>query len=130
LNLNTWTEMVELLIELTAPDGRVDDLLQALEAVMRPARLDRRCASASIWCAPEDSRLLRYEEEWVEAADFEREAQGERIGRLLELLEFAEGPPTLEVRSIAGVQGVEYFAAARATNRSGADGPTAGTHPA
>jgi hypothetical protein len=122
--------MVELLVELTAPEGRVDDLLQALEAVMRRARLDRRCASASIWCAPEGGRVLRYQEEWVEAAVFEREAQGERIGRLLELLELAEGPPTLKVRSIAGVQGVEYFAAARATTRPGADGPAAGTHPA
>jgi len=122
--------MVQLLVELTAPEGRFDDLLQALEAVMRPARLDRRCASASIWCAPEDSRLLRYQEEWVEAADFEREAQGERIGRLLELLELAEAPPTLEVRSIAGVQGVEYFAAVRAATLRGADSAAAGTHPA
>jgi len=122
--------MVELLVELTAPEGRFDDLLQALEAVMRQARLDRRCASASIWCAPEGSRLLRYQEEWVEVAAFEREAQGERIGRLLELLELGEGPPTLEVRSIGGVQGIEYFAAARAASRPGTDSAGPGTHPA
>lgn len=122
--------MVQLLVELTVPNGRMDDLLQALEAVMRPARLDRRCVSASIWRAPDAGRLLRYQEEWTDAVTFEREARSDRIGRLLELLEMAEESPTIEVRSIATVQGLEYFAAMRGASAAVADDITAGVRPA
>lgn len=122
--------MVQLFVELAVPVRRFDDVLQALEAVMRPARLDRRCTSASIWRASEDARVLRYQEEWADALAFEHEARGERLGRLLELLEIAQESPTIEVRSIAAVQGLDYFELRRNSSASAADDLDPGARPA
>lgn len=115
--------MIQLLIELSVPASRVDDLLQGFEAVMLPARLDRRCRSASIWRSPEGSRLLRYQEEWLDPVVFEREARGERVGRLLALVDFSDQPPLIEVRTITEVWGLEYFEAVRGASPHDEHGP-------
>jgi quinol monooxygenase YgiN len=105
--------VVQLIVEMAASPGHLEDVLSALQAVMRPARLDRRCVSTSIWCDPEDACALKYVEEWLDAAQFALEVRGERIGRLLELMESATRAPTIEVRSIESVRGLDYLAAIR-----------------
>ena len=109
--------VVQLIVEFAASPGQLEDVLTALQAVMRPARLDRRCASASIWCDPEDACALMYVEEWLDAAQFALEVRGERMGRLLELVESATRAPTIEVRSIESVRGLDYLAAIRLGHR-------------
>ena len=54
-----------------------------------------------------------YVEEWLDAAEFALEVRGERMGRLLELVESATRAPTIEVRSIGSVRGLDYLAAIR-----------------
>lgn len=104
---------MQLIVEMAASPGHLKAVFSALQAVMRPARLDRRCASASIWCDPEDACALKYVEEWLDGAQFALEVRSERIGRLLELVESATRAPTIEVRSIESVRGLDYLAAIR-----------------
>ena len=54
-----------------------------------------------------------YVEEWLDDAQFALEVRGDRMGRLLELVESATRAPTIEVRSIESVRGLDYLAAIR-----------------
>ena len=47
-----------------------------------------------------------YVEEWLDDDEFALEVRGDRMGRLLELVESATRPPTIEVRSIGSVRGL------------------------
>jgi quinol monooxygenase YgiN len=105
--------MVQLLVRLVAPSGRVPDVLGALRAVMRPAQQARGCTYAQVFNWVNDDRRIEYVEEWENASDLQGEFGSERFTRLLETLEAAAEPPVLEFRVISDIYGLEYVWAQR-----------------
>ena len=50
--------MMQLLVRMVAPSGRIQDILSALCSVMRPARLAHGCSSAQIYLPESDDRRV------------------------------------------------------------------------
>lgn len=109
--------MVQLVIRMVAPAGHLEEFLQALQSVSRPAERDRGCVTARI--LREDERRLWYLEEWNDVSAFELQLAGERIGRLLAVLEAAAEAPSVEFRFVSATRGLEYLAEVR--GRAGGD---------
>lgn len=109
--------MVQLVIRMVAPAGHLEEFLQALLSVSRPAERDRGCLTART--LREDDRRLWYLEEWHDVGAFEQQLLGERIGRLLAVLEAAAEAPSVEFRFVSSTRGLEYLAEVR--GRAGGD---------
>ena len=105
--------MVQLMVRLVAPPGRVPEVLDALRTVMRPAQQARGCAFAQVFNWVNDDRRIEYVEEWGDAGDLQGEFGSERFTHLLELLEVAAEPPVVEFRIVSETHGLGYVAAAR-----------------
>jgi quinol monooxygenase YgiN len=105
--------MVQLLVRLLAPPGRVPDVLDALRTVMRPAQQARGCAFAQVFNWVNDGQRIEYVEEWEDAGDLQGEFGSERFTHLLELLEAAAERPVVEFRVVSETHGLEYVWAAR-----------------
>ena len=101
--------VIQLLVRLVAPPGRVQDLLHALQAVMRPARQARGCSFAQIYNRPNDDLRIDYVEEWDDAGELRAQFGSKRFLRLLELLEMAAERPVVEFRVISETHGLEYI---------------------
>jgi quinol monooxygenase YgiN len=102
--------MVQLMVRLAAPQGRIDDVLEAFQVVMRPAQQARGCRFARIYQEATDPQLIEYVEEWDTAVDLRGQLGSVRFARLLELLEMADERPVLEFRDISRTHGLEYVA--------------------
>jgi hypothetical protein len=102
--------MVQLLVRLVAPKGRIEDILEAARVVMRPAQQARECRLARVYQDANDRRLIEYVEEWETARDVRSQAESVRFARLLELLEMAAECPVLEFRVISETHGLEFMA--------------------
>jgi quinol monooxygenase YgiN len=102
--------MVQLLARLAAPRGRLEDVLEALQVVMRPAQQARGCRFARIYQEANDRQFLEYIEEWDTADDLRAHLGSVRFTRLLELIEMAAERPVLEFRVISETHGLEYVA--------------------
>jgi quinol monooxygenase YgiN len=102
--------VVQVLVRLVVPPGRVDDILHALQAVMRPVQQARGCGFAQICQRANDPRRLEYVEEWDDLRELCAQFGSERFHRLLELLEMAAVRPVLEFRVISETHGLEYIA--------------------
>jgi quinol monooxygenase YgiN len=105
--------MVQLVVRLVAPQGRVPEVLDALRTVMRPAQQARGCAFAQLFNWVNDDRRIEYVEEWDDAVDLQGELGSERFTHLLELLETSAERPVVEFRVVSKTHGLEYVAAAR-----------------
>lgn len=101
--------MVQVLVRLSASPERVDGVLDALRAVMRPAQQARGCTFAAVYRSASDSRRVVYVEEWDDAGELRAQFGSERFHRLLELLEMAADRPVLEFRTISETHGLEYI---------------------
>lgn len=111
------TSMVQLLVRLAAPSGRTEDVLDALQVVMRPAHQARGCCFARIYQEMNHEQRIEYVEEWDDDSDLRDQLGSVRFARLLELLEMAAEPPLLEFRVISEKHGLEYIAESRAAAR-------------
>ena len=100
--------MVQLLARLVAPPARVDEIVLALRAVLRPAHQARGCSFGQIYQCPNDSCRIEYVEEWDDAKALREELASERFRQLLGLLELAADRPVIEFRIISETHGLEY----------------------
>lgn len=98
-------------VRLIAAADHVDEILRALRTVMHPARRDRGCAFAHVWRSADDQGCISYVEEWDDPAALHRQFGAERFVRLLELIEAAAEPPTIEFRIFTERHGLEYITA-------------------
>ena len=101
--------VVQLLVRILAPPGRVHDVVDALRAVSRPAQLARGCRFTQIYAWANDDRRVDYVEEWDDAGELRGQFGSERFVRLLELLELAAERPVVEFRVISEMHGIEYL---------------------
>jgi len=100
--------MLQMLVTLSAPGERVDDMLDALRAVMRQARQARGCCHAGVYVSASDRRHIVYVEDWDDEAELRRQFGTVRFRHLLEVLELASGSPEVEFRVITAAGGLDY----------------------
>jgi len=75
---------------------------------MRPAQLDRGCASARLYSEIGNPECLNYVEEWKSEEDLKRNLRSERFVRLVAIMEIAAGPPALTFSHVIDGDGLEF----------------------
>ena len=105
--------MVQLYIRLPTVESETPDMLRALSRVMVSAQVDRGCGHAEVTRDAEDSSVLIYVEDWTDQEQLDRRIRSERFGALLNLMEACPVPPSLELRFVSKVQGLDYVASVR-----------------
>jgi quinol monooxygenase YgiN len=105
--------MIELHLCLRAPRRRTQSLVAALQALARLARLERGCLEAHVLTESNDSRRLYYSEAWDAEENLRFMLRSERFTHLVELMEMAAEPPSLDFRTITETQGLEFAWQAR-----------------
>lgn len=99
--------LAQLYLRLTVDPGRVQDTVEALRAVMAPARFHSECTGVRLAVDVENPTVLIYSEDWRGIEALRRVLQSSRFTRLMELVEHSVEPPTTEVRFISEIRGLE-----------------------
>ena len=89
---------------------RTGQIIEALRSLMRPAQLDRGCASARVYLDAGDPERLHYLEEWKSEDDVARHLRSSHFTRLVAIMETAAEPPTLEFAHVLDTDGLEFAA--------------------
>jgi quinol monooxygenase YgiN len=105
--------VVQLLIRLMAPPGRLQQTIQALRSVMSPAHPGRGGAGAHISSDVGDGNVLYYAEDWSDVESLNEHLRSLQFGRTLALMETAAEAPSLEFRFVSDTRGLEYVAEVR-----------------
>ena len=105
--------MIELRLCLRAPPRRTQSLVAALQALARLAGLERGCLEAHVFTESNDPRRLYYSEAWDAEENLRSMLCSERFTHLVELMEMATEPPSLDFRTISETQGLEFAWQAR-----------------
>jgi len=100
--------MVRLSIKLTARDGEVAALADALRSVMAEASGGRGSAGCELSADIRNPDLLHYAEHWFTDADLRRRIRSEAFHCLIAVIEAAAGPPHLEIHFVSEIQGLDY----------------------
>ena len=103
--------LVQLYLRLTVAPDRVQDTVQAMRAVMAPARLHVDCAGVRLTADVENPTVLVYAEDWLALDALTREFHSPRFTRLMEMMESSTEPPALEIRFVSEVRGQAYVEA-------------------
>jgi quinol monooxygenase YgiN len=88
-------------------------MVRALSRVMVSAQIERGCDHVELARDAEDGSVLIYVEDWEDRAQLERRIRSERFGALLSLMEACPTTPSLELRFVSEVQGLDYVASVR-----------------
>ena len=100
--------MVQLYVRLTVAPERIQEITQALRAIMSRARADRECVSARVSIDVENPTVVSYAEDWLTAELMDREINSTRFTRLMEVMESSIAAPVVEFRFLTEVRGLEY----------------------
>lgn len=111
--------MIELRLCLRALRRRTPSLIAALQALARLARLERGCLEAHVFTDSNDPQHLHYSETWNTEENLQSMLRSERFIHLVELMEMAVEPPSLDFRTIAETQGLEFAWQARHRKATG-----------
>ena len=88
-------------------------MLDALRAVVRPARLARGCTRAQVLSDVDAADSIEYVEEWETTKYLQERIRTESFSQLLAVMETAPAEPSFELRTISEVQGLPFVAAVR-----------------
>lgn len=88
-------------------------MVRALSRVMISAQVERGCDHAELARDAGDGSVLIYVEDWEDKEQLERRIRSERFGALLNLMEACPSAPSLELRFVSEIQGLDYVAAVR-----------------
>lgn len=105
--------MIELRLCLQAHSRQTQPLVAALQSLARSARLERGCLEAHVFTESDDPRCLYYSEAWDVEENLRSMLRSERFTHLVELMEMAAEPPSLDFRTISETQGLEFAQQAR-----------------
>ena len=110
----TWPDrgprvsLVQLYLRLAVAPERVQDTVQALRAVMSPARFHPECAGVRLTADVENPTVLVYSEDWRTLEVLTREFRSSRFAQLAQIMESSIESPTLEIRLVSEIRGLEY----------------------
>lgn len=111
--------MIELHLYLLAHPQQTRSLVAALQALARLARLERGCLEARVFTESNDPRRFYYSEVWDVEENLRSMLRSERFIHLVELMEMAVEPPSLDFRTIAETHGLEFAWQARHSKVTG-----------
>ncbi len=114
--------MVQLLLRLTAPPGRLQQTLVALRAVELPVRLTRWKVRTHLSQETENNHVLNYVEEWADVEELNEQIQSPRFAQLLALMETAAEAPSLQFLFVSEIRGLDYVAQVRGESLPGIGG--------
>lgn len=105
--------MIQLLIRIVPPSGGRMPMLDALRAIVRPARFAQGCTRAQVLSDVDAADSIEYVEEWETTKDLQERLQTSSFSQLLAVMETASAEPSFELRTISEVQGLPFVAAVR-----------------
>ncbi len=100
--------MVQLCLRLTVAPDRVQDAVQTLRVIMRPATMARACAGTMLSAMVENPTVLCYTEDWLTEEALAEELRSPRFTQLLNVMESAVSRPSLEIRVVSEIRGLEF----------------------
>jgi len=107
------SSVVQLYVRLPTAEAQTPDMVRALSRVMVSAQIERGCDHVELARDAEDGSVLIYVEDWEDRAQLERRIRSERFGALLSLMEACPTTPSLELRFVSEVHGLDYVASLR-----------------
>jgi len=105
--------VVRLAVALVAPESGTDQLLHALRLLASPTRIEPGCLACRVWTDDGNRSMVRYVEEWASESAMRQRVRSRRFTRLLEVLESAERPPSIQFDFVAETRGLDYVAEVR-----------------
>ena len=95
-------------------------MIAALQALARLASLERGCVEAHVFTESDVPGRFYYSEAWDTEENLRSMLRSERFTQLVALMEMAVEPPSLDFRTIAETQGLEFALEARQGQNQGA----------
>lgn len=107
--------MVRLAVALAAPERGPTDVVHALRLLASPTRVEPGCLGCRVWTEDNDDEgTVRYVEEWASEDAMRLRVRSERFTLLLEVLEAAPSPPSVQFDFVAETRGLDYVEEVRA----------------
>ncbi len=78
-----------------------------------PTRIEPGCLACRVWIEESDKSTVRYVEEWATEEAMRLRVRSERFTRLLEVLESAPAPPSVQFDFVTETRGLDYVAEVR-----------------
>ena len=100
--------MIELRLSLQASPRQIKSLRDAFQSLARLARLARGCLEAHVFTESPGVRNLCYTEVWDTEDHLCAMLRSEHFTALVELMEQAVAPPTLDFRTISVVHDLNF----------------------
>ena len=105
--------MVRLAVALTVPVCDSDQIVHALRLLASPTRVEPDCLMCLVWTEDSEESVVRYVEEWATEDAMRLHVRSERFTRLLEVLESAPVPPSVQFDFVTESRGLDYVAEVR-----------------
>ena len=105
--------MVRLAVALAMPGSGPTDVVHALRLLASPTRVEPGCLGCRVWTEDSDECTVRYVEEWASEDAMRVRVSSERFTRLLEVLEAAPSPPSVQFDFVSETRGLDYIAEVR-----------------
>ncbi len=110
--------MISFTLRLLVPSARRQKLLQSVEALLPPTRVQPDCVSARLYIDAEDANRLILIEQWTSRAALDRHLNSESSRVIVAAMELSLEPPEVRFDTIQHSGGIEVFTQARAAGRS------------
>jgi len=94
---------------LVAREGRRDELVKTLGGLLGPIRGSAGCLRCNLLEDLQQPNDIQVLVQWRSREDFERHVKTDAFGRLLIAMELAAEHPKLEIRSVAGIRGMDLL---------------------
>jgi quinol monooxygenase YgiN len=94
---------------MTAQPQKRTELLEALQGMLEPTRIERGCLSYSLYESVEDRNVLLLVEEWKTQDDLDRHIRTDGQKRLLSLMDLLSKPPQWKFNTVLSTAGMELI---------------------
>jgi len=111
--------MILVTLNIVAPPGRREELIQLFWSVIGPVRAEPGCLACGLYQEAGNGDVLYYMEEWATPEQLERHLRSARYERLLAAMEASAAPPVLRYLTISACRGLENLE--RVRRGAGAD---------
>lgn len=105
--------MIEATIKMTVPHEKRKEVLQTLQALLDPIRLERGCMTCNCYVDLEAENNIFFKEEWESGEDLDTHLKSIRFGILIGAMKLLLNEPDIRFRNISSSSGVEAIKAAR-----------------
>ena len=115
--------MILVTLNIVAPPGRREELIQLFWSVIGPVRAEPGCLACGLYQEAGNGDVLYYMEEWATPEQLERHLRSARYERLLTAMEASAEPPVLRHLTVSACRGLEYVECVRLGGAAGVAGP-------